>query len=962
MSEQLNILLLSDLPQKMAENDDISLGELNSIMNLQRQEAFDDNTEALHNTMSKRGSLLAAREKKENAESQLLKIISSQTGNKTMTQSAHSSSRARRSRVERGIARSRSTSRPRPDQSKPRSRSSSRHGADRNEDSRSRSRSASRHRSSKNHRGRASSQPRPDIPLDSSSRRGSSRRRPSRKADPSAAMHGSMDLVLGLNDESPRRRGVSRRKSSGDLAKSLGHLNYTAESVKMPERDRRRVRRPPERTFSDKAEGAEGSERQRRSVLKGNAKSRSQQPYKIRLPTRSLSLDNDSILVDDIKSNSRRANRSTAENPEGFENIWGDEDSARSPAVSQKGRIPRPPTSGGSGKRRPLGAHLQQDAADATYLPPDADMKSLGTMSKDTVSSGNDENRGKKTKLQKIHELQAKCDRYKKEWLDTTKDKKRLRNEVQDGRAEIMRLTKEVEAHSSETSILQTKLAETLEKLESFQSEQFKERNEYSQTAKELAESRIEFTKALNEARELKADLDKLEATLGEKNRYIVDLEDDIKRSKNNANELDADLNFAEETVLQLERDMKLLEEELREYRKLSDEKSGDNENGEKMRKVRDDTEKRMLEDREQRLREKQEKLENRIKQLEEEREKFLKNQKEKEAEVERRIRDQVESSHAKSEERMKLDQDIAGRLGALEADNKGLQGRLKSEQLDSQVKLREKDEFIANLQNELTQTKSQLSELSSDPNSTSSLKEEAESARSKANDLKDELDEVQKHNGMLADEIEELQAGAQELHSEIKSLRQEINAQKKEAEQWQRKATEWEAKSREWTDKAHLWKERAEKWEKSAKEADANGLENNDAVDPQANFLQAALERKKSSVATKTEGNKWSLGGFLAARSLSGEVPVADGEYADRIEELQTENAEQAETIKMLRSEMMKMQTMYKEKAYAAQQKMHELLQRRQEVELKNTNLMKELALARKLEYAAARDDDDDE
>ena len=42
----------------MAVQEEMSLGELNSIMNLQRQEAFDDNTEALHNGLSKRGSLV----------------------------------------------------------------------------------------------------------------------------------------------------------------------------------------------------------------------------------------------------------------------------------------------------------------------------------------------------------------------------------------------------------------------------------------------------------------------------------------------------------------------------------------------------------------------------------------------------------------------------------------------------------------------------------------------------------------------------------------------------------------------------------------------------------------------------------------------------------------------------------------------------------------------------------------
>lgn len=63
--------------------DDLSLDGLNAIMNLQRQEAFDDNTEAIHKALSKRGSYAArdtARERKEDAEAALLKIITSQAG------------------------------------------------------------------------------------------------------------------------------------------------------------------------------------------------------------------------------------------------------------------------------------------------------------------------------------------------------------------------------------------------------------------------------------------------------------------------------------------------------------------------------------------------------------------------------------------------------------------------------------------------------------------------------------------------------------------------------------------------------------------------------------------------------------------------------------------------------------------------------------------------------------------
>jgi succinate dehydrogenase/fumarate reductase flavoprotein subunit len=126
--------------------------------------------------------------------------------------------------------------------------------------------------------------------------------------------------------------------------------------------------------------------------------------------------------------------------------------------------------------------------------------------------------------------------------------------------------------------------------------------------------------------------------------------------------------------------------------------------------------------------------------------------------------------------------------------------------------------------------------------------------------------------------------------------------------------------------------------------------------VDPQANFLQAALDRKKAG--SKGESIKWGvLGGLLAGRGTGDET---GGDLQERLQELEAENASQAEVIKDLRKDMMTMQTGYKEKAYTAQQQMQEVMKERDEVLLKNKNLMKELELARKLQSFASRDPDE--
>ena len=62
---------------------------------------------------------------------------------------------------------------------------------------------------------------------------------------------------------------------------------------------------------------------------------------------------------------------------------------------------------------------------------------------------------------------------------------------------------------------------------------------------------------------------------------------------------------------------------------------------------------------------------------------------------------------------------------------------------------------------------------------------------------------------------------------------------------------------------------------------------------------------------------------------------------------------------IKNLKSEMVKMQTSYKEQAYSKTQACENLKKELEAIELKNTNLLKELELARKLNRTMAESDD---
>jgi chromosome segregation ATPase len=986
----------------MAVQEEMSLSELSSIMNLQRQEAFDDNTEALHNGLSKRGSLvrrgsgstrhdstIGGEEKK--AEEMLLNIIMNQTSsskpeNKSRRERSRSVSQRHRRSFEATV----------PSSGRDRSRSISkreRKSCEATVPSSRRDRSASANR-----RQRRSSMA---GDAERSKRRSSSNPRggTTSRSDPAVlSLHSSLG---NMNESTPPRPSAHRRRGSkaqsGDSrrdefrkSQSVGNINtQSSETGQTRERRRSSARsKSPSRDSGSVASGSvTSSDRRGRrpSVLRPSGASSlnesglieqaakaTESVENVQSPSR-LKSRRESLRDNNRRSSSRRVvggvgptrsqsvDETLMEELAGsrtFEHLWKEDGSMTTPPGTPSrpsNRVPRPPTSGeslGGTFHRKLKGLADLDGRKGSE---DGDLRSLGTaLTKDTISSGTESGKPKKTKLEKIHELQAKCDRYKTEWIETSKDKKKLRKQVQDGKSEIMALSKDISAQTAETAILQKKLSENLQNLDELQDEQRKERNDFSTTAKELAESRIEFTRALNDTRELRIELDNMEEALRVKDRQIADLEDDLKESKVRAEDLDSDLNFAEETVLKLEKEMRRIEEELVQYRAAAD--KDPNDNGESMRKVREDMEKRLFEDREERLQEKKQKLEDKIRQFEEERERFAEKEKEREEEIREQIRQEAEKGKAREEQRTRLDDDIQGRLQALEEDNKALQGRLKSEQLDSNVKLRQKDERIESLQKELTTVQGQLVELGSDPDGAASLKKEVDAAKSETSTLKDELQEVQKHNSMLSEEIEELQSGAKELQTRMTALQKLVATHKKDADMWQRKSSEWEAKSGEWTDKAHLWKEKSDQWEKIAKEADPDSSEEPEAADPQALFLQAAVQRRQALESTKGQGSKWSvIGNFLGARTTS-EV-TEDVEAQEHVQELELENAKQAEIIKHLRSEMMKMQGTFKEQVYTQEQNMQELIKERDTMASKNANLVKELQLARKLESLAAQD-----
>jgi colicin import membrane protein len=412
-----------------------------------------------------------------------------------------------------------------------------------------------------------------------------------------------------------------------------------------------------------------------------------------------------------------------------------------------------------------------------------------------------DDSKKKKTKLEKIHELQATCERYKKEWINASKEKKKFRQELQSVQVDIVSLNMEIDTHKAETDILRRQLTDALQKLDESKEDQRKEGAEYSSATKELAQSKIDCTKSLNEVRELRSEMDKLEATIRDKDAHIDSLKDELGDCKQQLEDLKLDLIHSDDQGIKLEREVKRMEEELLVYKEAAekDEQEGGSEN---LRRLQSDNEHRLQDEKERRLYEKQKKLDAKIKQFEEERERVLQQQKEREQGSAERQNLVSEKQKVRDGQRKEMDDTINSRLKELEENNAALQGRLKSEQLDSSMKLKKKDESIGTLQKSLTEVKKQLAERDADPEGVVSLQRDVESAKTETATVNEDLAEAQRLNGMLEEEIEDLRRGSAELNGDLETLQKATASSTTEMDKLRIKLEEWQNKSSEWTDK----------------------------------------------------------------------------------------------------------------------------------------------------------------
>eukprot|EP00537_Pseudo-nitzschia_pungens_P007919 CAMPEP_0172377554 /NCGR_PEP_ID=MMETSP1060-20121228/68966_1 /TAXON_ID=37318 /ORGANISM="Pseudo-nitzschia pungens, Strain cf. cingulata" /LENGTH=989 /DNA_ID=CAMNT_0013105247 /DNA_START=210 /DNA_END=3179 /DNA_ORIENTATION=+ len=745
--------------------------------------------------------------------------------------------------------------------------------------------------------------------------------------------------VSGPRERSPRRKPSQSRERSPRRKPSRSRERSPRRK---PSRSpTRKVARSPTRKVARSVSDAQSSpkfDKDNRRRDNGRPRSASQEPYQSNLLNRRRGVERkkgdnrklDTASLHSMRTYQRRLEQEKeeerarrGETDDDFEKAWA---SRTSP--------------GESGELDPT-------------LSPNFHYASENDGSKDYSSNGDfhPTESGKKTKLEKIHELQAKCDRYKTELKKMADDRVKYRRKIDDSREEVVSLKKIVEEYEVEFTRLQTKLADVQDELEMTRTEQRTERSELSDAAKELARVNIDYAKSVDEVRSVKAELDIMKETLADREKKVTTFEEELRKCQENVKHFEADVLYADEQIDKLESENRHLEIELTAYREAVDRDSGSNTdgvgNGDNMRKAKEEAERRKLEEREKIMDEKSKALDDQMNEFETKKKVYLEEEKRKEQEFEEKQARQEERLNIADQERLRKEEEISKIQKTLEDENTALKGKLKSEQLDSTRKLQNKDEAIKQLQQEIARMTIRSIHDSARDNS-SALQHEIETLKADAAKTKIDFEDAHMKNIELQNEVNDLEIGSREMKKLIKTLEEELIDQRKEVENQKRKTLEWQKKSGEWSDKAFKWKEMCEHWEKRARDSNNDSINSfdEDAVqtDPQALFLAAAVEKKAVHVSASNSNGSWHL------RRLFGQGSENEDENQGQVEKLEAENSMKETEIKKLKSEMVKIQTTFKEEAYSKVQEYEKLQKKKEELEQSNANLLKELELARKL------------
>jgi hypothetical protein len=475
----------------------------------------------------------------------------------------------------------------------------------------------------------------------------------------------------------------------------------------------------------------------------------------------------------------------------------------------------------------------------------------------------------------------------------TEKENEQLHADLGISKMQIKGLEQDVYLHGVENHKIQQQLSETLEKIVKVSEEQGRVKDSLLVTSTKLTETTAALANSTAEVSDLKAKLVERNSEAEENKKRIASLEMAVDTQLDNQDALEVKLEAADEEIDKMETEMKLLDEEIGVLKTKNEELMDLCEELDEARRVQDDL---------------QITIDEQVLLLDEK---------------ERKIKT--------LEQEMGEHSDLLQKVESLTQENVGMQGKLKSEQLEIGVRLAKKEDAIAFLQKEIAELKKDSgSHVSGE---FTALSKELKQCQKQIALARDDLEDAQRRIGCLEEENEDLQLANGTLKGELKTLESGSSAFATKAEEMQEKISHW-------TEKTFEWKLRAETAEKKLETAQSGAGSDSEDGGPQALFLQAAMERKRASVTTAQNkpANKWAL--FRNSRNLDDKSSECNPE--DSLTKIECRNEILEDQIAKLQSDMVKLQTAYKEESYTNTKKLEELQNENSAYSLKNAALVK--------------------
>jgi len=150
--------------------------------------------------------------------------------------------------------------------------------------------------------------------------------------------------------------------------------------------------------------------------------------------------------------------------------------------------------------------------------------KSINTENNSETSSP----KKRKSKMEKILQLQEKNQRYKDEFRKVQKDRKTLKKELESKKLEAAALTKEIDTHMAETSMLKLKLSEALQQLDRTDYDERKDKSAISKLQKELSAVRGDYNAAVSRIARMREEVEAMKVSVARKDEQIKSLTSEV--------------------------------------------------------------------------------------------------------------------------------------------------------------------------------------------------------------------------------------------------------------------------------------------------------------------------------------------------------------------------------------------------------------------------------------------------